>query len=125
MFRRLNEWKHTARRNTTVSYLAVRDSRTPWHVKAVAALMALYVISPIDAIPEFIPLHGIVDDLLVIPLAVAMMVRLIPPQLKAELEAQAEIRMATKSLARRIAEIIIIVCLVGIAAVFVWLIWFR
>ncbi|MFW6056776.1 MAG: YkvA family protein [Chloroflexota bacterium] len=125
MFRRLKEWKETAKRNTTVSYLAVRDPRTPWRIKAIAAAMALYVISPIDAIPDFIPFHGVVDDLLVIPLAIAMMVHLIPTQLRDELEERAEIRMATKSLGRRIAEVVIIVCLVGIAAVIAWLIWFR
>ncbi len=125
MFRQLREWKQTAKRNTTVSYLAVRDKRTPLHVKAIAAAMVLYVISPVDVIPDFIPFHGVVDDLLVIPLAIAMMVHLIPTQLKAELEAQAEIRMATKSLGRQIADVVIIVCLVGIAAVIVWLIWFR
>ncbi len=125
MLRWLKGWKEAAKRNTTISYLAVRDPRTPWRIKAIAAGMVLYVISPIDLIPDFIPFHGIVDDLLIIPFAIGMMVRLIPTPLKAELEAQAEIRMATKSLARRIAEVVIIVCLVGIAAVIIWLIWFR
>jgi uncharacterized membrane protein YkvA (DUF1232 family) len=59
-------------------YLACRDSRTPWYAKALVGLVAVYAISPIDLIPDFIPMLGYLDDLLLIPLGLALAVRLVP-----------------------------------------------
>jgi len=125
VFAQLKEWKRVAKRDTRVSLMALRDPRAPWHVKALAALTALYTISPIDLVPDFLPLHGIIDDLVVIPLAIALMVHLIPMPLKAELQERAEAAMATKRPHSRLPEVVIAVCVVGIASVVAWLIWFR
>ncbi len=125
MFEQLQGWKHTARRDTRVSYMALRDPRAPWYVKALAAAAAIYAISPVDILPDFIPLHGILDDLVVIPLAIMMMVRLIPEPLKAELQQTAEARMAVKRPHSHVGEVIIAVCVLGIAAIVSWLVWFR
>jgi len=105
--------------------MALRDPRAPWYVKALAAAAAIYAISPVDILPDFIPLHGILDDLVVIPLAIMMMVRLIPEPLKAELKQTAEARMAVKRPHSHVGEAIIIVCVLGIAAIVSWLVWFR
>jgi len=121
----LREWKRVAKRDTRVSLMALRDPRAPWHVKALAALTAIYTISPVDLVPDFLPLHGIVDDLVVIPLAIALMVHLIPMPLKVELQERAEAAMANKRPHSRIPELLIAICLVGIASVIAWLIWFR
>lgn len=121
----LQEWKHAARRDTRVSFMALRDPRAPWYVKALAAAAAIYAISPFDILPDFIPLHGVVDDLVVIPLAIMMMARLIPEPLKTELQEQAEARMAVKRPHSRAGEVIIIVCVLGIAGIVSWLVWFR
>jgi uncharacterized membrane protein YkvA (DUF1232 family) len=125
VFERLREWKQTARRDARVSYLALRDSRTPWHIKALAAVAALYALTPFDVVPDLIPLHGIIDDIIVIPVAVAMLVRLLPMPLRAELEAEAEARMAAKRPHSRLPELIIAVCVLGIAGVVAWLLWFS
>jgi uncharacterized membrane protein YkvA (DUF1232 family) len=125
VFEQLREWRRISKRDTRVSYLALRDPRAPWYVKALAAAMAVYVLSPVDLIPDFLPLHGIIDDIIVVPVAIALMVRLIPMPLKAELQEKAEARMAEKRPHSHIGEAIIIFCLVGIAAIVVWLIWFR
>ncbi len=125
MFEQLRTWKRAARRDTRVSYLALRDSRTPWYVKALAAVAALYALTPFDVLPDFIPFHGLVDDIVVIPLAIAAMVRLIPMPLRAEFEAEAEARMAAKRPHSRVAELIIVVCILGIAGVVAWLLWFS
>ncbi len=90
-----------------------RDSRTPWYVKALAAVAALYALTPFDVLPDFIPFHGLVDDIVVIPLAIAAMVRLIPMPLRTEFEAEAEARMAAKRPHSRVAELIIVVCILG------------
>ena len=125
MSEQLQGWKHAAKRDARVSYLALRDPRAPWYVKALAALMALYAISPFDVIPDFVPLHGILDDLVVIPLAIMLMVRLIPEPLKAELRQTAETRMATRRPHSHAGEAIIIVCVLAIAGIVSWLVWFR
>jgi uncharacterized membrane protein YkvA (DUF1232 family) len=69
--------------------LAYRDPRTPWYAKALAALVAAYALSPIDLIPDFIPVLGQLDDLLLVPLGIALAVRLIPPEVLADCRARA------------------------------------
>jgi len=71
-------------------YLACRDPRVPWLPKAVAALVAAYALSPIDLIPDFIPVIGYVDDLVLLPLGIALAVRLIPGPILEEHRIRAE-----------------------------------
>ena len=61
-------------------YLAAGDPRVPWHAKALAACVAAYALSPIDLIPDFIPVLGYLDDLLIVPLGIWLVVRMIPPR---------------------------------------------
>ena len=70
--------------DTYALYLAARDRRTPWYAKAVAVLVTAYAFSPIDLIPDPIPVLGYLDDLLLVPLGVALALRLIPPAVMAE-----------------------------------------
>ena len=67
-----------------VVYLASRDRRTPWYAKAVAGLTVAYALSPIDLIPDFIPVLGYLDDLLIIPVGIALAIKLIPKEVMAE-----------------------------------------
>jgi uncharacterized membrane protein YkvA (DUF1232 family) len=69
--------------------LAYRDPGTPWYAKALAALVAAYALSPIDLIPDFIPVLGQLDDLLLVPLGIALAVRLIPREVLADCQARA------------------------------------
>jgi len=69
--------------------LAYRDPRTPWYAKALAVLVAAYALSPIDLIPDFIPVLGQLDDLLLVPLGIALAVRLIPREVLADCRARA------------------------------------
>jgi uncharacterized membrane protein YkvA (DUF1232 family) len=80
--------------DTFALYLAVRDPRVPWPAKAVAALTVAYALSPIDLIPDFIPVIGYLDDLVLVPLGLALAIRLIPPALLAEHRAEAARRFA-------------------------------
>jgi uncharacterized membrane protein YkvA (DUF1232 family) len=83
-FERLRQWAHTLRRDVLALYLAARDPRVPWYAKAVAACVAVYALSPIDLIPDFLPLLGYLDDLVIVPLGIWLAIRLIPPSLLAE-----------------------------------------
>src|SRR6185295_20222114 len=69
---------------TIALYLACRDPRVPWYAKALAAAVVAYALSPIDLIPDFIPVLGYLDDLLLVPLGILLAIRLMPPDILAE-----------------------------------------
>jgi uncharacterized membrane protein YkvA (DUF1232 family) len=74
---------------TYALYLAYRDPRVPWYAKAFAACVVGYALSPIDLIPDFIPLLGYLDDLVLVPLGIALALRMIPPPIMEECRAEA------------------------------------
>ena len=88
--RRLARWALLLRRDVLTLWFATRHPMTPWHAKALAVLATAYALSPIDLIPDFIPVLGQLDDLIVIPAAVWVLLRLIPPSVLAESRAAAE-----------------------------------
>jgi uncharacterized membrane protein YkvA (DUF1232 family) len=96
-------------RDVHVVYLAARDPRTPWYAKALAICVAGYALSPIDLIPEFVPILGYLDDVVIVPLGILAVVKLIPP------EVMAEHRVATALAAERPVS--------RIAAIVIALIW--
>jgi uncharacterized membrane protein YkvA (DUF1232 family) len=81
---------HRLRRDAHMLWLAARDSRTPLPAKLVAGFVAAYALSPIDLIPDFVPIFGMLDELVVVPLGLAVAIRLIPGPLLAELRADAD-----------------------------------
>ncbi|HUF92352.1 MAG TPA: DUF1232 domain-containing protein [Candidatus Limnocylindria bacterium] len=90
---RLEAWKAAARRLERDVYalaFAVRDPRVPWYAKAVAACVVAYALSPIDLIPDFIPVLGYLDDLVLVPLGVWLVVRLVPAAVLSECRARAD-----------------------------------
>ena len=87
---RLKDWARTIKRDAHALYLAARDPRTPWYVKVLALCVAGYALSPIDLIPDFIPVLGYLDDLIIVPLGIILVVALIPPGIMAEHRATAE-----------------------------------
>jgi uncharacterized membrane protein YkvA (DUF1232 family) len=84
MIERAKQWARSIKKDVVALYIAGRDPRTPWHAKAVALAVAAYAISPIDLIPDFIPILGYLDDLIIVPLGIMLAVRLIPADLMAE-----------------------------------------
>lgn len=78
------------KQHTLTVYFAARDPRTPLLVRILAVLVAAYALSPIDLIPDFVPVIGYVDDLLLIPLGLALVVRLTPPEVIEAARARAE-----------------------------------
>jgi uncharacterized membrane protein YkvA (DUF1232 family) len=90
------KWKQRARdlkKETYALFLAYKDPRTPWYAKAFTGLIVAYAFSPIDLIPDFIPVLGYLDDLILIPLGAAAAIRMIPPGVMEEcrIKAQAEL----------------------------------
>lgn len=78
------QWARTIKRDVHAVWLAARDPRTPWFAKVLALAVAAYAISPIDLIPDFIPIIGYLDDLIIVPLGIMLVVRLIPSELMDE-----------------------------------------
>jgi uncharacterized membrane protein YkvA (DUF1232 family) len=87
----MREWARLIKRDVIAVYLAARDPRTPWYARALALAVAAYALSPIDLIPDFIPVLGLVDDIVLVPLGVAMVVRLIPTHVMDESRRTAEL----------------------------------
>jgi uncharacterized membrane protein YkvA (DUF1232 family) len=81
---RLKQWARSVRRDAHAVYLAARDPRTPWYVKVLALGVAAYALSPIDLIPDFIPVLGYLDDIVIVPLGILAVVKLMPPDIMAE-----------------------------------------
>jgi uncharacterized membrane protein YkvA (DUF1232 family) len=88
------------KRDTLAVWYAARDTRTPWYAKALALLITAYAFSPIDLIPDFIPVLGVLDDLILIPAGIALAIKLIPAEVmhdareKAEVESQKPVNLA-------------------------------
>jgi uncharacterized membrane protein YkvA (DUF1232 family) len=82
--RRLKERARTLKRDTLALYLAVRDRRTPWYARLLAGVVLAYALSPFDLIPDFIPILGYVDDLILVPAGIALVLRLIPAEVMAD-----------------------------------------
>jgi uncharacterized membrane protein YkvA (DUF1232 family) len=116
---KLKEWARTITRDAHALYLAARDPRTPWYAKVLAVGVAGYALSPIDLIPDFIPVLGYVDDLLLVPLGIVIAIRLIPADVMAEHRATAS-RAAERPLSRTAA--VVIACIWAVSAALVgWL----
>ncbi|MBS3848884.1 YkvA family protein [Devosia sp. J2-20] len=96
---RARQWARTIKRDVIAVWLAARDVRTPMAVRILAAAIAAYALSPIDLIPDFIPVLGYLDDLLIVPLGIVAVVKLIPAPLFAEFRAAAS-QIAAKPVSR-------------------------
>jgi len=106
------------KRDTHTLYLACRDPRTPWHVKVFAGGVVSYAISPIDFIPDFIPVIGHLDDLIVVPLGIALAVKMIPEPVLVDCRAMA--LAAAEKPTSRTAAVVIIAIWIALAGLVVW-----
>src|SRR3954462_4879225 len=89
MLSRMKRWARTFRRDSHAVYLASRDPRVPWYAKLLAIGVAAYALSPIDLIPDFIPIIGYLDDLIIVPLGIVLAIRMVPPGVMIELRQEA------------------------------------
>jgi uncharacterized membrane protein YkvA (DUF1232 family) len=114
----LKAWAKSIKRDVIALYLAARDPRVPWYAKAVAAGVAAYALSPIDPIPDFIPVLGYLDELLVLPLGIILAVKLVPPEIMAEHRAAAA--TISERPVSRTAAVVIALFWVTVIALTVW-----
>ncbi|GGD84065.1 DUF1232 domain-containing protein [Rhizobium anhuiense] len=90
-------WAKSLKRDIVALWFAARDPRVPWHAKTVAGTVAAYALSPIDLIPDFIPVLGYLDDLLIVPLGIMLAIRLVPVEVMIELRTEAAKRIERPS----------------------------
>jgi uncharacterized membrane protein YkvA (DUF1232 family) len=102
-------------------YIAARDLRVQWHVKLAATAIAVYALSPIDLIPDFIPVVGYLDELILLPIAIALVIRMIPGPLMAEFRAEAQRR--SERPVSRMAAAVFIGLWIAAAAFLLWAFW--
>ena len=105
---------------TYVLYLAARHPGTPWYAKLLVAAIVAYALSPIDLIPDFVPVLGLLDDLLLIPLGIALAIRLVPPAVLAECRARA---LERRKLVSRVAGAVIVLIWLAVVALGLWWAW--
>jgi uncharacterized membrane protein YkvA (DUF1232 family) len=116
---KLKVWARTIKRDTHAIYLAARDPRVPWYAKALAFCVAGYALSPLDLIPDFVPILGYLDDVVIVPLGILAVVKLIPSNILAEHRAAAS--LAAEKPVSRTAVFVIALIWVASIALTVWL----
>jgi len=121
---RLERWKRRARelkQEVHALALACKDPRVPWYAKALAVVIVAYALSPIDLIPDFIPVLGYLDDLILVPLGIYLVLRMIPQEVMTECRQRAK---ASSNQKRRtnwfVAIVIIAIWIIGISMVVWW-----
>ena len=120
----MQTWKQRARqlkKETYAIYIACKDPRVPWYARLFARFVVAYAFSPIDLIPDVIPILGYLDDLVLVPLGIILVLKMIPPAVLAECREKAEVAMNQGKPTSRIAAIAIVAIwlLLGIVAV-IW-----
>jgi uncharacterized membrane protein YkvA (DUF1232 family) len=123
MLTTLRQRARAIKRDTLALYLAARHPETPWYAKALAVFIVGYALSPIDLVPDFIPILGYLDDVILLPIAIVLCVRLVPAHVLDDCRAEAEVRFADGKPASRTAAVVIALvwlALFILASVWVW-----
>lgn len=114
----IDGWKKQVKRlksETYALYLAARDPRVPWYAKAMILFVVAHTLSPIDLIPDFIPVLGYLDDLIIAPLGIAIAIKLIPSEVLSECRQQAQQMFAEDQPPNKWAAVVILtIWLVGV-----------
>lgn len=120
-FENLKRWARKLETEVYALYLAYKDPRVPWYARALAAVVVSYAFSPIDLIPDPIPVLGYLDDVILIPLGIALVIRMIPNEVLAECREEAK-TLQDKPVNRVAAVVVVSIwaLLAGLAAYFIW-----
>ena len=121
LIEKLKERAHHLKAETFALYLAARDPRTPWYAKLIVAGIVAYVLSPVDLIPDFVPVLGYLDDLVLVPLGIALAIQLIPHSVLAECRVRAKEAMQNgKPVSWVAAAVIVVIWLMVAALCIIW-----
>jgi len=122
---RIRIWVRRIKRDAMTLWFAARDPRTPWLAKAIGVFVVAYALSPIDLIPDFIPVLGLLDDLVLLPLLVWLAMRWLPPAVLTDCRLQAEdwfARSTAKPRSMAGAALIVAVWLALAVTLVLWLV---
>ena len=111
------------KRDTYALLLACRDERTPWYAKLTAGVVVAYAFSPIDLIPDFIPVLGLLDDVLLVPLGVALVRSMVPADVMEECRVRAEAAFVNEKPAFWTAAVVIVAMWAGLGYLAYRVLW--
>jgi len=115
----LERWRGRARRlktETCALYLAYRDPRVPWYARVWAIIVVVYALSPIDLIPDFIPVLGHLDDLILVPLGIVLALRMIPAEVMDESRSRAKELLERDQAVGKTATVVVVLTWLVLAA---------
>ncbi|WP_426038167.1 YkvA family protein [Brevundimonas sp. DC300-4] len=115
----LRDWARRLKRDVVAIYLAGRDPRVAWPTKLLALAVSAYALSPIDLIPDFIPVIGMVDDLILVPLGLLAVIRLLPAAILEEHRARA-VEMLDRPTSRVAGALILAIWVLAVVACGLW-----
>jgi uncharacterized membrane protein YkvA (DUF1232 family) len=118
-----SRWKKRAKNLNSqlyALYLAYRDPRVPWYAKAFGAMVLAYALSPVDLIPDFIPVLGYLDDIVLIPLGIMLAVKMIPKEIMEGCRRSAEVALSSREVRTWPATLLIVSLWSAVLAVIVW-----
>jgi uncharacterized membrane protein YkvA (DUF1232 family) len=119
----INTWKkrvYALKREAYALYIAARDPRVPWYAKLLIGLVLAYTFSPIDLIPDFVPVLGYLDDLLIVPLGIALALKLTPAEVMVDARLQAEELISKGKLISWLGILLVIMAWAIIVIAIVW-----
>ena len=111
---------HQLKREAYALYIAARDPRVPWVAKLFLGLVLAHTFSPIDLIPDFIPVLGYLDDLIITPLGIALALKMIPPEVMVDARVQADALMQHGAPASRLGAFMVIIIWLLVLAALIW-----
>jgi uncharacterized membrane protein YkvA (DUF1232 family) len=117
MFEQLISRARALKKEVHAVYLAAKDPRTPWFAKALISFIVAYTVSPIDLIPDFIPILGYLDDLVIVPLGVALAILMIPPEVLDEARENVKQAQGPERNVKIVGMTLIVLLWIGILAI--------
>ena len=119
----LTAWARRVKRDGVTLWFAMRHPGVPWHAKALGLVVVAYALSPIDLIPDFIPILGYLDDVILLPVLIWLTVRMLPPEVLQDSRSQAEHWMADKASKPRSLAGAVAIALIWLAVAVMLLLW--
>lgn len=124
MLENLKRYAKILKKEVYALYFAAKDPRTPWYAKVVVAVVVGYVFSPIDLIPDFIPVLGYLDDLILVPMGIALAIKLIPPAVLADSRTRAHTLIEQGKPVNRVAAVAVVCIWLASAGVVIMIVGF-